>query len=59
MFKPPIYLKDKWMFYILWIAGIYNIVWGTSVILFPTLFFDLTIVFNLQKSLIASSFQTF
>ena len=42
MFKPPKYLKDKWMFYILWIAGIYNIVWGTSVILFPTLFFDLT-----------------
>lgn len=42
MFKPPIDLKEKWMFYILWIAGIYNIVWGTSVILFPTLFFDLT-----------------
>jgi small multidrug resistance pump len=42
MFKPPIHLKEKWMFYILWIAGIYNIIWGTSVILFPTLFFDLT-----------------
>ncbi len=33
--------SPKWMFYILWIAGIYNILWGTSVILFPNLFFNL------------------
>ncbi len=33
--------STKWMFYILWIAGIYNILWGTSVILFPNLFFNL------------------
>ena len=39
MFKPPIDLKEKWMFYILWIAGIYNIAWGTSVILFPHFIF--------------------
>jgi len=31
----------KWMFYLLWIAGIYNIVWGSSVIFFPNLFFEL------------------
>ncbi len=29
------------MFYVLWIAGIYNIVWGSSVIFFPNLFFEL------------------
>lgn len=32
----------SWMPLVLRIAGIYNIVWGTSVILFPNLFFDLT-----------------
>jgi small multidrug resistance pump len=31
----------KWMQYVLWIAGVYNILWGTVVILFPNLFFDL------------------
>ncbi|MEM1328426.1 MAG: alkyl hydroperoxide reductase [Bacteroidota bacterium] len=31
----------RWMFYVLWIAGIYNILWGSSVIFFPNLFFDL------------------
>jgi hypothetical protein len=29
------------MFYVLWFAGIYNILWGSSVIFFPNLFFDL------------------
>jgi hypothetical protein len=32
----------KWMTYVLWLAGIYNLAWGTSVIFFPNLFFDLT-----------------
>ncbi|MEM9886897.1 MAG: alkyl hydroperoxide reductase [Bacteroidota bacterium] len=31
----------RWMFYVLWIAGIYNILWGSSVIFFPNLFFNL------------------
>ena len=42
MFTPPSQIKEKWMYYILWIAGLYNIVWGTSVIFFPKLFFQLT-----------------
>ncbi len=29
------------MFYILWIAGIYNLLFGAAVILFPNVFFDL------------------
>lgn len=29
------------MQYVLWIAGVYNILWGTIVIIFPGLFFDL------------------
>lgn len=31
----------RWMSIVLWIAGVYNIVWGTIVILFPDLFFNL------------------
>ena len=30
-----------WKYYILWIAGVYNLIWGTVVILFPNLFFKL------------------
>ncbi|MEO1712164.1 MAG: alkyl hydroperoxide reductase [Bacteroidota bacterium] len=29
------------MFYTLWIAGVYNLVWGASVIILPDLFFNL------------------
>ena len=32
----------KWMFYVLWIAGLYNLLWGASVVLFPTVFFELS-----------------
>lgn len=34
--------KRDWKFYVLWIAGVYNLLWGTSVILFPKLFFELS-----------------
>jgi len=39
---PPIgYQGSPWMFYTLWIAGVYNLVWGASVIILPDLFFNL------------------
>jgi len=31
--------SPRWMFFVLVIAGVYNIVWGTWVILFPTMSF--------------------
>lgn len=30
-----------WAFWWLWAAGVYNIVWGAAVVLFPALLFDL------------------
>ncbi|NRB51571.1 MAG: alkyl hydroperoxide reductase [Saprospiraceae bacterium] len=33
--------SPKWMYNLLWFAGLYNLVWGASVIIAPNLFFDL------------------
>jgi hypothetical protein len=39
---PPIDSSSPaWMRYVLWAAGIYNIVWGAITVLFPHLMFDL------------------
>jgi hypothetical protein len=35
-------LAPKWMFYVLLLAALYNLVWGAMVIIFPYLVFDLT-----------------
>ncbi len=32
----------NWKYYVLWIAGIYNLLWGASVIIAPKLFFNLS-----------------
>ncbi|RAP29527.1 alkyl hydroperoxide reductase [Candidatus Marinamargulisbacteria bacterium SCGC AG-343-D04] len=38
--KKSYFERYKWPKILLKIAGLYNVCWGTSVILFPTLFFD-------------------
>lgn len=44
----------RWMFWVLTLAGAYNILWGTVVILFPNLLFDL---FGMVRPLYPSSWQ--
>lgn len=39
--KESFFKRNKWPALMLFIAGFYNIFWGASVILFPTLFFDM------------------
>ncbi|MFK7936883.1 MAG: alkyl hydroperoxide reductase [Saprospiraceae bacterium] len=39
--KNSKFTAPRWMSLVLTIGGIYNIVWGTSVIFFPKLFFNL------------------
>ena len=33
-------LTARWMFYLLAFAGVYNILWGSAVVLFPNVFFE-------------------
>lgn len=33
--------SPRWMFYLLFVAGLYNLIWGSAVIFFPNVFFDL------------------
>lgn len=41
--KVPVdYQGEKWMYYVLWIAGVYNLLWGSSVIFFPDFYFTLS-----------------
>ena len=41
-FAKTVFMKGvKWMYYVLWTAGIYNLIWGAVVVLFPNYFFDL------------------
>ena len=33
--------SPRWMFYLLFFAGLYNLLWGSAVIFFPNVFFDI------------------
>ena len=39
--KESYFNTHQWPFYSLLFAGVYNLVWGSVVVLFPTLFFDM------------------